>query len=169
MKRPDVLILLGSASDEEYLAGCVDLLKEMQIGYQVRVASAHRTPERVSQLIGEFSSHGKVIICFAGHAAHLAGFVAAQVCLPVLAVPLPTSDLDGIDSLLASVQMPGGIPVATLAIGSAGSRNAGCLAAQILSLSDEALAKKYRLFRESLKDKVLSSSKTVEQKWECSE
>jgi phosphoribosylamine--glycine ligase len=160
-----VLLLLGSAADEKYLGKCTEILKKMQVPYVVRVASAHRSPDRVVALLKEFSDV-KTVVCFAGHAAHLAGVVAAHVAIPVIAVPLPSSDLQGLDSLLASVQMPGGVPVATMAIGDAGSQNAGCFVTQMLGISDPAIAERWQAYKRELAKKVADSSSEVEKKWQ---
>jgi phosphoribosylaminoimidazole carboxylase PurE protein len=146
-----VLILMGSDSDWEVMAESRRSLEELGIGTEVHVSSAHRTPARTGTLAREAAGRGiQVIICGAGAAAHLAGVVAAESELPVLGVPLPSSDLQGLDALLATVQMPAGIPVGTLAIGKAGARNAGLLAARIIARSDEAVAAKLRAAREQM-------------------
>jgi phosphoribosylaminoimidazole carboxylase PurE protein len=136
---PQVLILMGSISDSDLMRCCWQQLDELGIACEVHVASAHRTPDLVQQLVTEAPARGiKVIIAGAGWSAHLAGAVAANTTLPVIGVPLATSSLQGIDALLSSVQMPSGVPVATVSIN--GARNAATLAAQILALSDETLA-----------------------------
>jgi 5-(carboxyamino)imidazole ribonucleotide mutase len=132
--HPDVLILMGSASDWKHLRGAVEVLEELGVSFEAHVASAHRTPERTVNLVRAAEAGGcRVFICAAGMAAHLAGAVAAHTLRPVLGVPLPGGVLDGIDALLSTVQMPGGIPVATFAVGSAGARNAAFFAAQIIA------------------------------------
>jgi 5-(carboxyamino)imidazole ribonucleotide mutase len=136
-----VLVLMGSDSDWEVMSEAKKALDEMGIGCEVHVSSAHRTPERTARLAREAAGRGiRVVVCGAGAAAHLAGVVAAESELPVLGVPLAGSDLKGLDALLSTAQMPGGVPVGTLAIGKAGARNAGLLAARILALSDPAVA-----------------------------
>lgn len=131
---PEVLILMGSASDWKHLRGAVEVLEELGVRFAVHVASAHRTPERTVELVRSAEADGcRVFICAAGMAAHLAGVVAAHTVRPVLGVPLPGGVLDGVDALLSTVQMPGGVPVATFAVGSAGARNAAYFAAQIIS------------------------------------
>lgn len=131
---PEVLILMGSASDWKHLRGAVEVLDGLGISFKVRVSSAHRTPERTVNLVRSAEAGGcRVFICAAGMAAHLAGVVAAHTLRPVLGVPLPGGVLDGVDALLSTVQMPGGIPVATFAVGSAGARNAAYFAAQIIA------------------------------------
>jgi phosphoribosylaminoimidazole carboxylase PurE protein len=146
-----VLILMGSDSDWEVMAEARKALDELGIGAEVHVSSAHRTPARTGVLAREAASHGiQVIICGAGAAAHLAGVVAAESELPVLGVPLASSDLKGLDALLATAQMPAGVPVGTLAIGKAGARNAGLLAARIIAVGDPAVAGKLRAAREKM-------------------
>jgi len=130
-------IVMGSASDWPSVEPAAALLKEWSIGVEVTVASAHRAPKRVLAYAREAAGRGlKVIIAAAGAAAHLAGVVAAETTLPVIGVPLPSSPLQGLDSLLSTVQMPAGVPVATMALGPAGAKNAAIFAAQILALSD---------------------------------
>jgi phosphoribosylaminoimidazole carboxylase PurE protein len=146
-----VLILMGSDSDWEVMAETRTALDELGVGSEVHVSSAHRTPARTGTLAREAAGRGiQVIICGAGAAAHLAGVVAAESELPVLGVPLASSDLQGLDALLATVQMPAGVPVGTLAIGKAGARNAGLLAARIIARSDSAVAGKVRAAREKM-------------------
>jgi phosphoribosylaminoimidazole carboxylase PurE protein len=150
---PKVLILMGSVSDVDLMRTCWQQLAELGIASEVRVASAHRTPDLVRELVTSAPGRGlRVIIAGAGWAAHLAGAVAAHTTLPVIAVPLATSSLQGIDALLSSVQMPAGVPVATVSIN--GARNAAILAAQILALSDEALSARLSQLRESQAEKV---------------
>lgn len=140
-----VLILMGSDSDWEVMAEARKALLEMGVASEVHVSSAHRTPARTGELARQAAGRGiQVIICGAGAAAHLAGVVAAETGLPVLGVPLAASDMKGLDALLATAQMPAGVPVGTLAIGKAGARNAGLLAARILALGDPAVAEKVR-------------------------
>jgi len=140
--KPLVSILMGSDSDLEIMREAAKALEDFGIPYEMDIASAHRSPARTSEFARQAAGRGiRVIIAGAGGAAHLAGMVAAESTLPVIGVPIPSSSLQGLDSLLATVQMPAGIPVATLAIGKAGAANAGILAAQILALSDQKLAK----------------------------
>jgi len=132
--NPEVLILMGSASDWKYLKGAVEVLDGLGVSFEVHVSSAHRTPERTLDLVKTAEAGGcRAFICAAGMAAHLAGVVAGHTVRPVLGVPLPGGVLDGVDALLSTVQMPGGIPVATFAVGSAGARNAAFFAAQIIA------------------------------------
>lgn len=134
MNNVDVLVLMGSASDWKHLQGAVGVLRELGIVFRAHVSSAHRTPERTIELVKTAEADGcKVFICAAGMAAHLAGAVAANTVRPVLGVPLPGGVLDGVDALLSTVQMPGGIPVATFAVGPAGAKNAAFFAAQIIA------------------------------------
>src|SRR6476659_1739484 len=143
MSHIDVLILMGSDSDAPIMQAAVDVLRELGISSEMTVASAHRSPERVMRLVREAPGRGvKVFIVGAGAAAHLGGVVAAHTILPVIGVPIDSSALKGLDALLATVQMPPGVPVATMAIGKAGATNAGILAAQILGVADKAMAKK---------------------------
>jgi 5-(carboxyamino)imidazole ribonucleotide mutase len=136
-----VLILMGSDSDWEVMSQARAVLDALGVASEVRVSSAHRTPERTARLAREAAGRGiEVVICGAGAAAHLAGVVAAETELPVLGVPLAASDLLGLDALLATAQMPGGVPVGCLGIGKAGAKNAGLLAARILARSDAGLA-----------------------------
>lgn len=142
-------ILMGSESDREVMKYTSDILKDLDIPFEVHVMSAHRTPEKVREYSSTASERGlKVLIAGAGLAAHLAGAVAAHTILPVIGVPLAAGPLNGMDSLLSTVQMPKGIPVATVAIGSHGARNAAYLAAQIIALEDKNLAAKLRKLRD---------------------
>jgi len=148
-EHPQVGIIMGSASDLDVMKGAAEVLDEFGIGYEMRVVSAHRSPERMVDYALTARDHGfRVIIAGAGGAAHLPGMVASLTTLPVIGVPVPTAHLGGQDSLLSIVQMPGGVPVATMSIG--GSKNAGLLAARILSTSDPALADKLEDYRKSL-------------------
>ena len=152
---PQVVIFMGSASDEEKMRPCSDLLKELGVDHVFTVSSAHRTPERTARLVEEYEADGaQVFICAAGLAAHLAGAVAAKTIRPVLGVPLTASSLNGMDALLATLQMPPGFPVATLALDKVGAKNAAWLAAQILALHDAELAEKIRAARQRFKDSV---------------
>lgn len=153
--NPKVLVLMGSDSDWEIMSEAKKTLGGLGIGCEVHVSSAHRTPERTGKLAREAAQRGfQVIICGAGAAAHLAGVVAAETELPVLGVPLASSDLLGLDALLATVQMPGGVPVGTLGIGKAGARNAGLLAARILACGDPAVAARVREQRSEMAREV---------------
>ncbi len=157
--KPLVSILMGSRSDLPTMENCFAQLKEFDIPFEAHALSAHRTPNEVIKLAEEAKDRGiKVIIAAAGGAAHLGGVIASSTTLPVIAVPIQTSALGGMDSLLSTVQMPGGIPVATVAIGKAGAKNAAILAVQMLALSDEALAKKLEAFKQAMADKVIADS-----------
>jgi 5-(carboxyamino)imidazole ribonucleotide mutase len=158
-KHPLVGVIMGSQSDWETMKQAADMLDLMEISYEKRVISAHRAPELLREYCRSAEGRGlKVIIAGAGGAAHLAGVTAAQTILPVLGVPMQSSALNGLDSLLSTVQMPKGIPVGTLAIGAAGAANAGLFAAAILALSDPALAKRLHVFREQQTKKIAETS-----------
>lgn len=163
--KEEVLVVLGSAGDEKHLEPCAQVLRELRVSFHVIVASAHRTPDRLVDTLKAAEASARVVIAFAGHAAHLAGSIAARVIVPVIAVPLPSSELNGLDSLLSSVQMPGGIPVATVAIGSAGSKNAAFLAAQILALKDPALQERLRQSRAQMASSIEAASAKIEVTW----
>lgn len=155
---PRVAILMGSDSDWEVMSAAAQRLEAFGVAYDVQVMSAHRTPARVSELASSARAEGvEVFIVGAGAAAHLAGAVAAHTTLPVIGVPLAATALNGLDALLSTVQMPAGVPVATVAIGPAGAENAAILAAQILAVSDESLAAK-------LEDARAEMARGVEQK-----
>jgi 5-(carboxyamino)imidazole ribonucleotide mutase len=143
-----VAILIGSTSDEGVMKGCTEYLEKFGIPYDLKVLSAHRNPEEAASFVKQAESSGYTLfIAAAGMAAHLPGFVAALTTLPVIGVPLAGSELHGIDALYSIVQMPAGIPVATVAVGSAGAKNAAVLAAEILALQDAGVAAKLRDFR----------------------
>lgn len=151
---PQVAVVMGSTSDWPTMKPCSEILEQFGIPHECRVMSAHRTPDLTSEYVSAAESRGiRVIIAAAGGAAHLAGVCAAHTILPVLGVPMP-SVLDGVDSLLSTVQMPGGIPVGTLAIGRAGAKNAGLLAAAILGTGDESLRDALKEFRQAQAAKV---------------
>jgi 5-(carboxyamino)imidazole ribonucleotide mutase len=155
---PPVAIIMGSRSDWPTMKGAADALDALGVAYEAKVISAHRTPQRLFDFATGAQDAGfKVIIAGAGGAAHLPGMAASMTNLPVLGVPVQSKALSGLDSLLSIVQMPGGIPVATLAIGEAGAKNAGLLAAQILALSDAALAQRLAAFRAAQTDSVAES------------
>ena len=161
-KQPLVSIVMGSDSDLEVMREAAKALDDFGIAYEMDITSAHRSPTRTSEFARQAAGRGiKVIIAGAGGAAHLAGVIAAETTLPVIGVPMPSSSLQGLDALLATVQMPAGIPVATLAIGRPGATNAGILAAQILALSDPALAKKLAAHKEKLARRVEEKSNTL--------
>jgi 5-(carboxyamino)imidazole ribonucleotide mutase len=151
----DVAVLMGSASDWKHLRAGVEVLRELGLRSRVHVTSAHRTPKRTVELVRAAEQDGcRVFLCAAGMAAHLAGVVAAHSLRPVLGVPLPGGVLDGVDALLSTVQMPGGVPVATFAVGSAGARNAAYFAAQILAQERPEVASALAAVRRAGADKV---------------
>ena len=148
MKKPAVGIVMGSTSDWDIMKPAAQQLKDFGVAYEARALSAHRTPDLLFEWVEQMIAGGaQCFIAGAGGAAHLAGVVAAKTVLPVLAVPIPTRHLGGLDSLLSMVQMPKGIPVATFAIGEAGAANAGLFAVSLLALHDGKLAKKLAAFR----------------------
>lgn len=154
---PVVGILMGSKSDWETMQESAKTLRRMEIPFEAHIASAHRTPDKVIQFCETAESRGlKVIIAAAGGAAHLAGFCAGKTHLPVLGVPMKGWALDGLDSLLSTVQMPSGVPVATFAIGKAGAVNAALFAAQLLAVSDPALRDQVLAFRKAQTEKILA-------------
>ncbi|MBL8502439.1 MAG: 5-(carboxyamino)imidazole ribonucleotide mutase [Rhodocyclaceae bacterium] len=158
-KHPLVGIVMGSDSDWPIMKACAETLKSFGVPYEAKVLSAHRTPDAALDYASMADDRGlKVLIGAAGGAAHLAGVLAAKTELPVLAVPMPSKHLQGLDSLLSMVQMPGGIPVATFAIGEAGATNAALFAVAMLALSDKALAQKLADFRVRQTEKVLAKS-----------
>ena len=155
---PLVGVIMGSASDWETMRGATEILERMEVPYEKRIVSAHRTPQLLTDYACSAVERGlKVIIAGAGGAAHLPGMVAAQTRLPVLGVPVQSKALSGLDSLLSIVQMPAGIPVATLAIGQAGATNAGLLATSILAVDDVDLAERLEQFRRSQTERVLGT------------
>ena len=153
--QPKVVVCMGSQSDWETMQEATNSLKALAVPHDVRIISAHRTPDRLATFARGAAAAGvSVIIAGAGGAAHLPGMLAAHTTLPVLGVPVESKSLKGMDSLLSIVQMPGGVPVGTLAIGAAGARNAGLLAAQILALSDPELAKRLDAWRQAQSESV---------------
>ena len=153
--KPRVGVIMGSASDLPVMEGALKVLKDFEIPYEVTIASAHRTPSRAETFAATARERGiSVIIAGAGHAAHLAGAMAAHTTLPVLGVPIDSSALQGLDALLSTVQMPPGVPVATLAVGKPGAVNAGVLAAQILGVSDPEIALKLEEYKRKMAVKV---------------
>src|SRR5213079_1755894 len=160
MSKPLVSIVMGSDSDLEIMREAGKALDDFGIDYEIDVSSAHRSPDRTAEYARKAAGRGIcVIIAGAGGAAHLAGVIAAHTTLPVIGVPIPSTSLNGLDSLLATVQMPAGIPVATVAIGKPGATNAGVLAAQILALSNASLAKKMSSHKEKLANSVEEKSR----------
>jgi len=160
-----VSIVMGSDSDLEVMQECADVLKEFGVGFEMQVLSAHRTPILVADFAIQATRKGlKVIIAGAGGAAHLAGAMAANTILPVIGVPLAATQMNGLDALLATVQMPAGVPVATVAVGKPGARNAGLLAIQILALSDAGLAEKLRKYKDDLVESSREKNKKLQEK-----
>lgn len=163
MSSPKVAVFMGSASDKDKMQPCVDILKKLEIPYLFTVSSAHRTPERTAKLVSELEADGcEVFICAAGLAAHLAGAVAAKTIKPVLGVPICGSPLGGMDAMLATLQMPPGFPVGTLALDKVGARNSAWMAAQILALHDEELAEKLKAARAEFVAKVEEAAAEIE-------
>ena len=163
-KAADVAVMMGSKSDVETMKGAAEIVKKLGLTVTVRVLSAHRTPEQAAAFVRESTAGGtKVFICGAGVAAHLAGAVAAHTTRPVIGVPLASGSLQGFDSLLSTVQMPPGMPVATVAVG--GAENAGLLAAQMIAIGDPALAKRIEAEREARRQKVLEADAEVRAKF----
>ena len=160
---PQIGIVMGSDSDMGVMQSAADVLEDFGVAFEITVASAHRSPQRAAAWAAGAPERGiKVIIAGAGHAAHLAGAMAAHTSLPIIGVPIDSSCLQGMDALLATVQMPPGIPVATMAIGKPGARNAGILAVQILALADDALAQKLKEYKQDMAEKVEQKAKKLE-------
>jgi phosphoribosylamine--glycine ligase len=156
-------IVMGSDSDLPVLQAAADILKSFGIGYEMTVASAHRSPQRAMTFASKARDRGlRVIIAGAGHAAHLAGVMAAHTTLPVIGIPIDSFCLQGLDALLATVQMPAGIPVATVSVGKSGAKNAAILAAQILAVSDSNLADKLDAYKQKMADKVEQKAQAIE-------
>lgn len=163
--KPQVLVIMGSDSDLPVVEEAGNILGEFGIPYEMTIASAHRTPERVRKLAAEAEKRGiEVIIAAAGAAAHLAGIVAAHTLLPVIGIPLNSSPLQGIDSLLSTVQMPPGVPVATMAVGKAGAKNAAILAAQIIGRQDKRIMKKLAVYRKRMADDVMKKADSLKRR-----
>jgi phosphoribosylamine--glycine ligase len=153
---------MGSDSDAPVMQAAVEILRELGVSCEMTVASAHRSPERVMRLVREAPARGvKAFIVGAGAAAHLAGVVAAHTTMPVIGVPIDSSALKGLDALLSTVQMPPGVPVATVSIGKPGATNAGVLAAQILAVGDESLRGRLEAYKKKLADKVEEAAKRI--------
>ena len=154
-KDTPILIIMGSDSDHAVMRETTNVLDEFGVGYELKISSAHRSPKKTVSLVEKTSRRGtKVIIAGAGAAAHLAGVVAAHTTLPVIGVPVDSSPLNGVDALLSTLQMPAGIPVATMAVGKAGAKNAGILAVQILALNDSRLRAKLGRYKTRLAESV---------------
>lgn len=162
MEKYKVAIFMGSSSDADIMNEAARFLSEMAVPYNITVTSAHRSPARTRRLVAEMEQAGvRVFIVGAGGAAHLGGVVAAETERPVIGVPLAGSPLSGWDALLAMCQMPGGVPVATMAIGKAGAKNAAVLACQILALQDKALARKLSRWKKSMEQEVAESARNL--------
>lgn len=158
INKPLIGVVMGSASDREVMQGCVDVLEQLGIPHEVKVLSAHRTPEHSRTYAQTARERGiEVIVAGAGWAAHLAGAMAAQTTLPVIGIPIDSSPLKGIDALLSTVQMPSGIPVATVALGKGGAKNAGVLAAQILALKYAPISEAVTRYRTALTEKAAAN------------
>ncbi len=156
-EAPSVAVVMGSKSDYEVMRAATELLSELQVGFEARIVSAHRTPDLLFAYASDAASKGvKVIVAGAGGAAHLPGMLASKTLLPVLGVPIPATQLNGLDSLLSIVQMPKGVPVGALAIGKPGAANAALLAAEILALSDDSLRTRLAAWRQARSEEVLT-------------
>jgi 5-(carboxyamino)imidazole ribonucleotide mutase len=160
-----VLLLMGSDSDWPVMKHAADALAQFGVGCEAHVSSAHRTPARTAKLVREARANGFcAVICGAGAAAHLAGVAAAETTLPVLGVPLAATSLGGLDALLATVQMPAGVPVATFAIGEAGARNAALFAVQIVAATNKKLAQKLEDYRKGMAQKVEEKDRKLQER-----
>ncbi|MGY0218585.1 5-(carboxyamino)imidazole ribonucleotide mutase [Endozoicomonadaceae bacterium StTr2] len=163
MSKPFVSILMGSDSDLPKVQAAVDVLKKLEVPVEVRVHSAHRTPDATHSFVKDADARGcAAFICCAGMAAHLAGVVASLTVKPVIGVPIDAGPLDGLDALMSTVQMPGGIPVATVAIGKAGAKNAGYLAAQMIALNDASLAERLVQERKTNAADILAKNEALQ-------
>lgn len=162
MKKIDVSIVMGSTSDLSTMNYAAEMLKEFGVSFETRVLSAHRSPDDTAKYAKSAAAKGiKVIIAGAGGAAHLAGVIAANTTLPVIGVPIRTGDLKGIDSLLSIVQMPGGIPVGTMAIGESGAKNAAIFAAEILAVANKSLGRKLIAFKKKMQEEIRKKDKNL--------
>lgn len=158
-----VAILMGSESDWPVMQSTTQVLKDLSIDFEVRVSSAHRTPAQTQAYVADAQTRGcDVFVCAAGMAAHLAGAVSAHTVKPVIGVPIDAGPLQGLDALLSTVQMPGGIPVATVAVGKAGAKNAGYLAAQILATADPAIGERLSAEREANREKIAAQNESIQ-------
>jgi 5-(carboxyamino)imidazole ribonucleotide mutase len=158
-QKPLVGVIMGSTSDQEVMQDCTGQLQDLEIPYEAKVLSAHRTPKQTQEYAESAAARGlEVLIAGAGWAAHLAGVIAAHTTLPVIGIPIDSSPLKGMDALLSTVQMPPGIPVATVALGKGGARNAAVLAAQILALKYPPIAERFKTYRLNLTQKALKKS-----------
>ena len=163
MRKPSVSIVMGSESDLPVMENAAKILEEFGVAYEMAVASAHRSPDWTRRYIREAEKKGvEVIIAGAGGAAHLAGTVAAHTAKPVIGVPIDSSSLKGLDALLSTAQMPGGVPVATMAIGKAGAKNAGVLAVQILAIGRKDLTRKLQDYKRRLEQEIESNARRIQ-------
>ncbi len=164
MAQPQVAIVMGSENDWPKIEKAGRALSEFDVPFEVRVMSAHRTPDVVAEFARSARARGlRVIIAAAGGAAHLAGVIAAHTTLPIIGLPVPTSGLGGLDSLLSTVQMPGDVPVASMAVGMGGPRNAGLFAVQILAVANDELHKRFASFKAKLPDQIAAQNDRVQQ------
>jgi len=162
MSASKIAVIMGSKSDLPVVENALKILDDFKVPFDVRVLSAHRTPDALHGFVQDFERDGgKVFIAVAGAAAHLAGVIASQTLLPVIGVPVPSSALNGLDALLSTVQMPGGIPVATMAVGKAGMKNAVYFALQILAIEDDSLKNALTAYRKEMVEKVLADGEEV--------
>ena len=160
---PQILIVMGSENDLPVMREAADVLTEFGVACEMRISSAHRSPLRTMNLATEAAGRGiRIIIAGAGMAAHLAGVIASKTTLPVIGVPMPGGSLNGVDALYSTVQMPGGIPVATMAIGKAGAKNAGIFAVQILALTEERLAKALEEYRREMDEECARKDAAIQ-------
>jgi phosphoribosylaminoimidazole carboxylase PurE protein len=165
-RRGSVAVVVGSDSDLPNMEPCLAALRELGVPHELRIISAHRTPDAVREFVRSCESgEVGVVIAAAGGAAHLAGVVASLTTLPVVGVPMPGGALGGVDALLSTVQMPGGVPVATFAVGRGGAVNAAVFAAEVIALSDEKVAARVRSYREALAEKVKAKDKKHRSRW----
>ena len=163
MSNAQVAIFMGSKSDLPLMREAAEVLKKLGVSYDMTVTSAHRTPDRTEKLIKAFEANGgEVFIAGAGSAAHLAGVIAARTVLPVIGVPIDSSPLQGWDALLATVQMPGGVPVASMAVGKAGAKNAGIFAAQIIARKDPELVKRLVAYKEEMAKNIIADAEQMD-------
>lgn len=161
--KPLVCVAMGSASDAGVMQGCTDTLQALGVPYELRVISAHRTPDRTREIAETAAERGiEVMVAGAGWAAHLAGVIAAHTRLPVIGVPIDSSPLQGLDALLATVQMPPGVPVATMALGKGGAKNAAVLAARILALSHPEVRERLNAYQEEMTRDVVEAARDLE-------
>lgn len=168
MEQPLVLIVMGSDSDIVVMEECAKVLREFEVPFEMRVSSAHRCPDRTASLAAEAAGRGiQVIVAAAGMAAHLAGVIAAVTTLPVIGVPIGGGALNGVDALYAMVQMPGGIPVGTMAIGKAGAKNAGIFAVQMLALSNLGYAEKLVEYKRKMAEEVAVKDEALQARLEA--